>query len=129
MEVSEGQLARMSWYAKLSEPARSAYREASQRLLSLLKTYLTTNERETLLPEARRLGGDYYRLGKASRLSLSESVRAFLHFRDFLTESVMHIVEAAGPAPSQSIAELNQLTLQFTNEILIAMITAHETSG
>ena len=126
MDMSEGQLARAPWYAKLSEAARSAHRETSQRLLALLKKYLTTEDRAAVLGEARRLGADYYRLGKASKLSLSENVRAFLYFRDHLAGSVAQVVEAAGPVQTQSLAELHTLTAQFTNEILIALIAAYE---
>lgn len=129
MELNEGQLARMPWYNKLSESARLSYRETSQRLLGLLKKYLAGEDREAVLVEARRLGTEYYRLGKTSRLSLSDSVRAFLYFRDFLTEGVVQLVEASGTAHSQSLAELHQLTAHFTNEILIAMIAAHESAA
>lgn len=129
MEISEGQMARLPWYGKLSESARTAHREASQHLLALLKKYLTDDDRETALAEARLLGADYYRLGKAGRLSLSENVRAFLYFRDFLAESVVQIADTAGPAQAQPLSELYQLTAQFTNEILIAMIAAHESSA
>ncbi len=126
MELSEGQLARLPWYGKLSEAARTAHRETSQKLLNLLKNYLSGDDRDATLIEARRLGADYYRLGKASRLSLSESVRAFLYFRDHLTASVMQMVETAGPTHPESLDDLQHLTAQFTNEILLALIAAYE---
>ncbi len=129
MDMSEGTLARQPWYAKLSDPARVSYRETSQRLLALLKKYLSANEHEVILTEARRLGIEYYRLGKASRLSLSESTRAFLYFREFLTDSAVQVVEAGGPTAQQSLAGLYHLTSQFTNEILIALIVAHESAA
>lgn len=127
MDVSEGQLARLPWYSKMSDSARTAHRETSQRLLTLLKKYLSEDDRDAILTEARHLGQDYYRLGKASKLSLAENVRAFLYFRDHLTESVVQMVEAAGTASTHSLAELQHLTAHFTNEILIALIAAHET--
>jgi len=126
LDVSEGQLARQPWYNKLSDSARTAHRETSQRLLGLLKKYISGDERETTLTEARRLGIDYYRLGKASRLSLSETVRAFLYFREHLTESVVQMVEAAGSVHTDSLGDLHHLTAHFTNEILVALIAAHE---
>jgi excisionase family DNA binding protein len=128
MDLTEGQLARIPWYNKLSESARTAHRETSQKLLNLLKKYLSGEDRDATLAEARHLGADYYRLGKASRLSLSESVRAFLYFRDHLTASVMQMVETAGPSPTESLDDLQHLTAQFTNEILLALIAAHENS-
>jgi hypothetical protein len=93
----------------------------------LLKKYLGDDDREATLVEARRLGLDYYRLGKVSKLSLVENVRAFLYFRDHLTESVVQMVEAAGATPTHSFSELQHLTAHFTNEILIALIAAAET--
>jgi excisionase family DNA binding protein len=130
MEMSDGHLSQLPWYVKLSDAARTAHREASHKLLDLLRRYLasaTEGERESLLLEARQMGADYYRLGKTSKLSLAESARAFLYFRDFLTDSVLQMIEAAGNPQSQSLAELNQLTAHFTNEILVALIEAHET--
>jgi excisionase family DNA binding protein len=127
MDVSEGQLARLPWYSKMSDSARAAHRQTSQQLLTLLKKYLSDDDRDATLNEAHRLGQDYYRLGKASKLSLAENVRAFLYFRDHLTESVVQMVEAAGAAPNHSLAELQHLTAHFTNEILIALVAAHET--
>ena len=129
MEVNEGQLARLPWYTKMSESARTAHRETSQRLLALLKKYLSDDDRDATLNEARRLGQDYYRLGKASKLSLTENVRAFLYFRDHLTQSVVQMVEATGVTATHSLAELQHLTAHFTNEILIALIAAHENEG
>jgi excisionase family DNA binding protein len=127
LDMTEGQLARLPWYMKLSESARVTLRETGQRLLTLLKKYLMDEDREATLSEARRLGVDYYRLGKASKLSLSENVKAFLHFRDHLTESVVQIVEAAGSGQTHSLSQLQTLTAQFTNEILVALIAASET--
>ncbi len=127
MEMNEGQLARLPWYNKMSESARQAHRETSQRLLALLKKYLMDEDRDSVLSDARRLGVDYYRLGKASKLSLTENVRAFLYFRDHLTASVVQMVEAAGSAQSRSLSELHSLTAHFTNEILLALIAASET--
>ena len=126
MDVSEGQLTHLPWYTKMSDSARTAHRETSQRLLTLLKKYLSEDDRDASLIEARRLGQDYYRLGKASKLSLAENVRAFLYFRDHLTESVVQMVEASGATPTHSMAELQHLTAHFTNEILIALIATHE---
>jgi excisionase family DNA binding protein len=126
LDLTEGQLARLAWYNKLNEPARLALRETGQRLLNLLKKYLMDEDRENVLVDARRLGVDYYRLGKASKLSLTENVKAFLHFRDHLTESAVQMVEAAGSGQTHSLTQLHSLTAQFTNEILIALISAAE---
>lgn len=126
MDLTDGQLGRLAWYNKMSEPARLAHRETGQRLLALLKKYLMDEDRESVLGDARRLGVDYYRLGKASKLSLTENVKAFLHFRDHLTESVVQMVEAAGSGQTHSLTQLNSLTGHFTNEILIALISAAE---
>lgn len=126
MDLTDGQLSRLAWYNKMSETARLAHRETGQRLLALLKKYLMDEDRESVLGDARRLGVDYYRLGKASKLSLTENVRAFLHFRDHLTESVVQMVEAAGSGQTHSLTQLNSLTGHFTNEILIALISAAE---
>lgn len=127
MELSEGGSSQLPpWYAKMSEATRTTHRDTSRRLLGLLRRYLTSesgDERESLLTEARAMGAEYYRLGRAGNLSLAENVRAFLYFRDFLTESVMQMVETAG---NPSLSELHQRTAQFTNEILIALVAAHE---
>lgn len=126
LDQTEGQLARLPWYNKMNESARLAHREMGQRLLTLLKKYLMDEDRESVLGDARRLGVDYYRLGKASKLSLTENVKAFLHFRDHLTESVVQMVEAAGAGQTHSLTQLQSLTSHFSNEILVALIAASE---
>ena len=130
MEMTDGQLSQLDWYAKMPEAAREEHRRMGRRLLALLSKYLTSEtaaEHDALLPEVRLLGLDYYRLGVAGQLSLTENVRAFLRFHDFLTESVMQMADAAGPANAESVAGLYRLTARFTNEVLVALITAHET--
>ena len=126
MEMSEGQLTNQSWYKNVPDAARAAHRDAGHRLLNLLQQYLGGGDRELLLAEARQIGANYYALGQDSQLSLSDNVRAFLHFQDHLIESVVQMVETVGSARAQSLAELYRLTAQFTNEVLIALIAAYE---
>lgn len=129
MEMTEGQLSRLPWFSKMSETARAAHRDASHKLLGLLKRYLAAaipEERELLLGQARQMGRDYFRLSRESQLTLSESLRAFLYFRDFLTESVMQLAEASSPNQPESLADLYRHTAQFTNEVLVALVAAFE---
>jgi len=52
-------------------------------------------EKESL-EEAREIGRSYEEIGRANNLSLAETVRAYLFFREFLFQSIYDMIEASG---------------------------------
>jgi len=128
METSDGQLHGQPWYDNLDEEARKVHRRLGRQLLELLTKYLADpDEQETLLVQVRSLGTEYGQISRNQGIRLSESVRAFLFFRDLLTESVIQLAEMLSlRTPLDWGDRLQQVNL-ITDELLIALIQEYET--
>lgn len=128
MEIGTGNLATQAWYTELSDAARREHREIGRELLALLQRYLAEpTERASILDGARVLGERYYALGDSSGLPLTDSLRAFLYFRDFLFETVVEMMDA--DEQQENWREVYQLTSRFTNEMLVALVAADKPGG
>jgi len=127
LEVGDGQLQGQSWYDRFSEQARHAHRTLGRRLLELLMNYLTDpTSRGELLQEINKLGAEYARLSLANDLSLADSVRAFLFFRDLIIDSVIQMAEVLSlHTPHDWADRLRQANL-LTDELLLALIEEYE---
>ena len=115
----------MSWYRHFDEARRRELRETGRNQLLLLLRYLG-DEAESVLPETQAVGQAYERLGREAGLSLSETVRVFLYFRDFLYDSVVDVYQASGLRAAREWASMHRRTALFTNAVLLALIEAHE---
>lgn len=125
MQLAEGRLGQMDWYRRLDEPRRRAFRETGRRLLNALLRYLN-DESEAALAEGVEIGREYERLGHAAGLSLTEKVRMYQYFRDFLYDSVVDVYQAAGQRIPREWARMHHRLSAFTNAVLIAVVEAHE---
>ncbi|MDW8324962.1 MAG: helix-turn-helix domain-containing protein [Anaerolineales bacterium] len=125
MQLAEGRLRQADWYRRLDEPRRHAFREAGRRLLSALLRYLD-DESEAALAEGVEIGREYERLGRAAGLSLTEKVRMYQYFRDFLYDSVVDVYQAIGQRIPREWARMHHRLSAFTNAVLIAVVEAHE---
>jgi excisionase family DNA binding protein len=127
LESVEGALQSEAWYHFLDEPARRELGQIGHRLLSLMQRDLVDVEPvEPLLAEAREIGRQYQRLGRDNGLSLVDMTRAYLHFREFLAETIYDIALTAGTQSFTDWAELRRRLIQLTNEVLLALIEAAE---
>ncbi|MCA1553422.1 MAG: helix-turn-helix domain-containing protein [Chloroflexi bacterium] len=128
MAVGDGNLTAQGWYRLYDERTREQHREMGRRLLGLMMHYLNAQGDDTqttrILREARKLGSAYGAIATQQGLALSDAMRAFLFFRDFLLESVIQMREVVG-ASANSLATY-RLINQFANEVLIAMVARYE---
>src|SRR5579859_477419 len=125
LQMAEGHLAETDWYGRFDEARRQELREIGRNQLRLLLSYLG-GDAEGVLPEMRAVGQAYERLGREAGLSLSETVRVFLYFRDFLYDSIVDVYQAAGQRAAREWASMHRRTALFTNTVLLALIEAHE---
>jgi excisionase family DNA binding protein len=127
LELVEGALQGEAWYHYLDEPARQELGQIGHRLLNLMQRYLAADEPvEPLLAEAREIGRQYHRLGRDKGLSLVDITRAYLHFREFLAETIYDMALTAGAQNFTDWAELRRRLIQPANEVLLALIEAAE---
>lgn len=127
MEVVDGHLEGMDWYEGMDEAARKAHRHLGRQLLELMTTYLADPAQQThTITEVRKLGGEYVRLSIQHGISLSDSVRAFLFFRDLLTKSVIQLAEMLSLRTPLDWGDRIQQVHHITDELLLAMVEGYE---
>src|SRR5947209_3353606 len=127
MQMAEGRLSETGWYQRFDELRRRELSETGRNQLRLLLRYLG-DEADAVLPELKSVGQAYERLGREAGLSLAETVRVFLYFRDFLYDSVIDVYQASGQRAAREWASMHRRTALFTNAVLLALIEAHEDS-
>ena len=127
LELSDGALDDEAWYQQLAEPARSQLRQIGHQLLQLLLQYLTQETAAQIVrSQAQHIGRDYERLGRENGLSLADTTRAYLYFREFLSQTIYDMVETMGTQGPVQWGQIYNKIISLTNEVLLAMVAAHE---
>lgn len=127
LEVSGGKLEEQSWYQRMDETDKAEHRELGRRLLAMVVQYLTQPpDRQALLEEARSLGRSYGERSLVNKLTLTEALRAFLYFQDFLVDGVSQMSETASQKVNINLVGTYQHINMFINEVLVAMLGAYE---
>ena len=125
IQISEGRLNSEAWYAKLNDEARSQYRQSSRTLLHGLLGSLVSDEANAQA-EAHALGYEYATRGRRFGMSVADSVKAFLFFRNVLTESMLSVYEAASVRNPQAWSDMFRKVNAFTDQILAALLETYE---
>jgi excisionase family DNA binding protein len=127
LEVGGGKLNEQSWYQRFDEADKVEHRELGRKLLSLVIQYLTQpSDRPAVLEDARLLGRSYGERSLVSKLTLTESVRAFLYFQDFLMDGVVQMSETMKQRANIDLVSTHQQINTFINEVLVAMLDVYE---
>jgi excisionase family DNA binding protein len=113
------------WLRDFSPEARQQQRELGRRLLGVMIQYLAReNHSEALLAEASAIGREYGRVCFRANLSLSDTVRAFMFFRDSITEVVVWLPESAGAQPHEDLRFFKRVNA-FLNVVHLAIVEAY----
>jgi excisionase family DNA binding protein len=127
LEIGGGKLNDQSWYQRFDEADKVEHRELGRKLLSLVIQYLTQpSDRPAVLEDARLLGRSYGERSLVSKLTLTESVRAFLYFQDFLMDGVVQMSETMKQRANIDLVSTHQQINTFINEVLVAMLDVYE---
>lgn len=126
LKLTEGNLSDQEWYQHLDEKMRAVHQQSGRHLLQLIMRYTSSNGRDTeALEEAREIGRGYEAMGRANNLSLAETVRAYLFFREFLFQTIYDMTEASGSGSPTDWGQIRRLAGQFTDEVLLALVESH----
>lgn len=131
-DLTEGRLNAEAWYQRLDGPARQEHRAMGRRLLTLLLIFISDESKAAeTLEAARAIGREYEGMGRVSGLTLTETARAYLFFRKYLSQSVLDALgaNAVSPQTLKAWRELQTRVAQFTDEVLIALIAASTEAG
>jgi excisionase family DNA binding protein len=125
-KLTEGNLNDQEWYQQLDEKMRTVHQQNGRRLLQLIMRYTSANGRDKeALEEAREIGRNYEEMGRSNGLSLAETVRAYLFFREFLFQTIYDMTEASGSGGPTDWGQIRRLAGNFTDEVLLALVEAH----
>ena len=127
LEVTGGKLSEQGWYQRLDETDKAEHRELGRKLLSMVTQYLTEpSERQAILEEARTLGRSYGERSMVNKLTLTEAVRAFLYFHDFLSDGILQMSETVGQNVNVDLITTYQQINVFTDEVMLSMLEVFE---
>jgi len=123
MDIGEGRLEKTTWYHHFDERRRELHRKLGRQLMTLLVRVLRGEESERdLTREARKLGQEYGRTSVREKIQLTDALRAFLFFRDYVFEDLIGFSQD-GKNPSESVSvDRYRRASHFVNEILVAMV-------
>lgn len=111
------------WLANADDAARQRHRMLGQQLMGLTMRYLSADNGEQLLNEARRIGQEYAEIALDMNLPLTEALKASIFFRDTLVETALHLPENVHVRPEVSRHLLNRInTLLNTVHLAIAEV-------
>ncbi len=117
------------WFRAYGTSRREEHRRLGRRLVDLAVRYAAAmpaaGDRASLLDEARQIGEHYGRAGSNLGLAASETVEAFLYFRQPVVRAVVGMIEEE-ELPSHRAVRLFAEISHFTDEVLIATVQAHE---
>ena len=126
-EFDEHGLVSEGWYRTFfDEEEKSTKRELGRRLLDLAIRYaMVEDSREQVLQEGRLIGESYGHDAAQRGLSISDTVRAFLFFRDAVIDAIIPAISTPGQTDEEDIRVYHQIK-RFMNEVLFTTLGAYQ---
>lgn len=123
LDIGQGRLEKTTWYQHFDEPGREIHRKLGRQLMTLLVRVLRGDESEReLAREARKLGQEYGRTNIRENIQLTDALRAFLFFRDYVFEDLIGFSLEREDNPESKSIDRYRRASHFVNEILVAMV-------
>jgi excisionase family DNA binding protein len=119
------------WFRAFSPAKHDELRLLGRRLIDLAVRFAASPEsadRTSFLDEGRQIGEQYGASSARAGLSSTEAVEAFLYFRSPVVRSVLGMIEEQGLAAKRAARVFVDIG-QFMDQVLLAMVSAHESTG
>jgi excisionase family DNA binding protein len=125
-ELEAERAEQMPWHKAFDQTEREARRASGRRLLGLAIQYTSRSTgKEAVLNEARRIGHSYGRDAAVRGLSLVETTKAFLFFRESLIKAARPGLVKRGEYDAQDV-HVHRSLRAFLDEVLFAAMAAYE---
>lgn len=121
-QVGGGNLNQEPWYAAMSDSTRDALRAQGRSVLEELRAYIAAGAPDARLGNAITLGKHYAQILESDHLTLSQAVRGFLYFSDFVINAILTWTELALPRSPSDWAQLLRQVNGFINTMLLSII-------
>jgi excisionase family DNA binding protein len=117
----------MPWLMRLNAETRVQHRDLGRRMLMEISTALDPSTNSvTMISSAQRLGADYTHLSRDHGLTLAETVRTFMFFRDTIADSFIQLVSHLETAAAPDWIAMNRRLNEFTNAVLLGLIESYQ---
>lgn len=126
MEIGDGNLEELRWYAAMSEKTRNAMRGHGRKLLEALRAYLANGAPDEKLSDAIRLGKEYAIVLIDDGLTLPQAMRGFFYFSEFIVNSILTWSEVTPPRSAPEWATLLRHVNNFMNAMLLSLVEYYE---
>ncbi|HSM59049.1 MAG TPA: helix-turn-helix domain-containing protein [Candidatus Sulfomarinibacteraceae bacterium] len=113
------------WLASFDEEVKSRHRQLGQRLMGLTLRYISDDDGEPLLQEARQIGREYANIALDATIPLTEAVQAAMFFRDTLVETALHLPEDTHVRPQASLRLLRRIN-RLLNVVQLAIAEVYD---
>lgn len=115
------------WLANVDDDARPRHRLLGRRLMGLTLRYLSDDDGEDLLQEARQIGKEYAQMALETSMPLTQALRASMFFRETLVETALHLPENAPIKPKASRRLLRRINT-LLNAVHLAIAEEYDTA-
>jgi excisionase family DNA binding protein len=129
-EMVERRISHEAWYEAFDrDEDRQAMREAGQRLFGLAIQYAgRVTHYEPVMQEGCRIGGYYGQQCATYGLSLVDTMRAFLFFRESLMRATRPGLATRGQYDTEDVRMHRQLRY-FLDQVMYACLASYEAAG
>ena len=126
MEVSDGTLEKMPWYAAMKPETHATMRTRGHDLLEALRNYLANGTPDEQLSDAIRLGKEYAATLSEDGLTLPQAMRGFFYFSELIINSILTWSEVTTPRSAPEWATLLRHVNDFMHAMLLSMVEYYE---
>ncbi len=117
----------MPWLMRLNAETRVQHRDLGRRMLmEIAATLDPAADSGAVISKAQRLGADYIRLSRDHGLTLAETVRTFMFFRDSIADSFIQLVSRLETAAAPDWIVMNRRLNEFSNAVLLSLIESYQ---
>lgn len=125
-ELESKGLGKAAWLSAFDEEERTARRLSGRRLVGLAIQFTSRSTgREAVLDAGRRMGRHYGRDAAEHGLSLVDTARAFLFFREALISSAQPVLPARAQYDTED-AHIRRSLGEFLDQVFVAALGAYE---
>jgi excisionase family DNA binding protein len=125
-EMATTSPAEATWRIAFDEAERAARRASGRRLVGLAIQFTSRSTgRETVLEEGRRLGQEYGQDAAQRGLSLVDTTRAFLFFREALIRSARPGLSGRGHYDAEDV-HIHRSLREFLDQVFFAAMAAYD---
>ena len=125
-EIIQQYLSYTDWYRTLDEHHKEAIRERGRRLVELVILYITKPAaQEETLQAARGLGDEFGAELAKLRLSLTDTLEAFVLHRIPVLDAATELIKTGQPVSKRTLAAIHEISY-LIDQTLLSLVKGHQ---